>query len=95
MKQLFFIAWMCVMSMLAKAGYVYEFNSTCQQAYLEITKLKLSNGQALINKAKQQNPDNLIPVALENYIDFYTLSLMKIPPGSSPIKKMLPQGSLF
>lgn len=73
--------------MLAKAGYVYEFNSTCQQAYLEITKLKLSNGQALINKARQQNPDNLIPVALENYIDFYTLFFNEDPAQFKTYKK--------
>jgi hypothetical protein len=64
---------MCGLSFFVKAERVYEFNSICQQAYLEITKLKLDNGRALITKAKQQNPDNLIPVALENYIDFYTL----------------------
>ncbi len=58
---------------VAQAEKVYEFNSTCQQAYLEISKLKLPTGKALIEKAKQQNPDNLIPVLLENYIDFYTL----------------------
>ncbi|MFY7900458.1 MAG: tetratricopeptide repeat protein [Chitinophagaceae bacterium] len=56
-----------------KAEKVYEFNSTCQQAYQEITKLKLENGLALIEKAKQQNPDNLIPLVLENYVDLFTL----------------------
>jgi len=61
------------MGVFAKAGKVYEFNALCQQAYQDITKLKLASGQALINKAKQQNPNNLVPVALENYIDFYTL----------------------
>lgn len=55
------------------AQKVFEFNSTCQQAYQEITQLKLNNGQALINKAKQQNPDNLIPLVLESYIDFFVL----------------------
>jgi len=70
-----------------KAEYVYEFNSTCQQAYLEITKLKLANGQSLINKAKQQNPNNLIPVALENYIDFYTLFFNEDPAQFKTYKK--------
>lgn len=57
----------------AKAEKVYEFNTTCQQAYREITQLKLNNGLALIQKAKLQNPDNLIPLVLESYIDFFTL----------------------
>ncbi|HNE93803.1 MAG TPA: tetratricopeptide repeat protein [Chitinophagaceae bacterium] len=58
---------------VTNAQKVFEFNSTCQQAYQEITQLKLNNGQVLINKAKQQNPDNLIPLVLESYIDFFTL----------------------
>ena len=65
---IFFLATLTV-----KAEKVYEFNSTCQQAYQEILKLKLGNGIALIEKAKQQNPDNLIPYYLDNYIDLISL----------------------
>lgn len=57
----------------SKAEKVYEFNTTCQQAYREILQLKLDNGLQLIHKAQQQNPDNLIPLVLESYIDFFTL----------------------
>ncbi len=57
----------------SKAEKVYEYNSTCQLAYQEITKLKLNNGIALIEKAKQQNPENLIPIYLESYVDLITL----------------------
>ena len=57
----------------SKAQKVYEFNSTCQQAYKEITQMKLANGIALIEKAKQQNSNNLIPILLENYVDFIVL----------------------
>lgn len=60
-------------SLIVKAQKVYEFNSTCQQAYKEIGQLKLANGAALIEKAKQQNPNNLIPIYLENYIDVIEL----------------------
>ncbi len=55
------------------AEKVYEFNSLCQQAYKEITQLKLNNGLVLLEKAKKQNPDNLIPLVLESYIDFFIL----------------------
>ncbi len=55
------------------AEKVFDFNATCQQAYFEITRLKLGVGQQLLNQAKQQNPDNLIPQMLEGYIDFFTL----------------------
>jgi hypothetical protein len=36
-------------------------------------KLKINNGIILIEKAKQQNPDNLIPILLENYVDVVSL----------------------
>lgn len=62
-----------LIAVFSKAEKVYEFNSTCQQAYQEITKLKLNNGLALLEKAKKQNPDNLIPVILESYADFFEL----------------------
>lgn len=55
------------------AQKVYEFNSTCQQAYKDIGQLKIASGIALIEKAKQQNPNNLIPVFLESYIDVLEL----------------------
>ena len=57
----------------AHAQKVYDFNTTCEQAYQEITKLKMGSGMALIEKARQQNPDNLIPLLLESYVDFFVL----------------------
>ncbi|MFP5039715.1 tetratricopeptide repeat protein [Parasediminibacterium sp. JCM 36343] len=57
----------------AQAEKVYEFNSTCQQAYQEIIKLKVASGVALIEKAKQQNPDNIIPYYLDSYVDLISL----------------------
>ncbi|HQS25286.1 MAG: hypothetical protein B7Y11_10075 [Sphingobacteriia bacterium 24-36-13] len=51
----------------------FDFNASCFQAYQEIGKLKTKTGQLQIQKLQLQQPDNLIPVLLENYIDFYTL----------------------
>lgn len=61
------------------AQKVYDFNATCLQAYQEITKLKINSGLALAEKARQQNPNNLIPLLLESYADFYTLFLNEDP----------------
>lgn len=61
------------------AQKVYEFTATCQQAYLEITQLKIKNGIALLARAKTENPNNLIPVFLESYVDFYILFLNEDP----------------
>lgn len=38
-----------------------------------MVKLKLSAGQEILNAEKKNNPDNLIPYFLENYIDFFVL----------------------
>lgn len=52
---------------------VYDFNTNCRRAYTEIIKLKLTTGEELLAKERQQNPNNLIPDLLEGYIDFFTL----------------------
>jgi tetratricopeptide (TPR) repeat protein len=57
----------------AYADKVYNFDATCQQAYNEITSLRLSSGEKFIALARQQNPDNLIPDLLDSYIDFFIL----------------------
>jgi hypothetical protein len=57
----------------AFANKVFDFNATCQQAYKEITSLRLSDGEKLVLQARQQNPDNLIPDLLDSYIDFFIL----------------------
>lgn len=74
-KRFLFCILVVLVSVLANAQKVYEFNSTCQQAYLEISKLKFNSAKVLLEKAKQQNPNNLIPTLLENYIDFFPLFL--------------------
>ncbi len=57
----------------AFADKVFDFNTTCQQAYKEITSLRLNDGEKLLAQARQQNPDNLIPDLLDSYIDFFIL----------------------
>ncbi len=61
------------------AEKVYDYNTTCKAAYNEIVKLRISEGQALINKARKENPDNLIPELLEGYVDFFILFLNEDP----------------
>ena len=61
------------------AQKVYDFNATCIQAYQEVNKLKIAPATALIAKAKEQNPQNLVPVLLDAYTDFYVLFLLENP----------------
>ncbi len=51
----------------------FDFNSRCQQAYEEIFSLRLQEGKRLLEQEKTTNPHNLIPVLIENYIDFFTV----------------------
>lgn len=74
-------------TVFANAEKVFDYNSTCQQAYQEITKLKIESGLALIAKAKKQNPNNLIPVMLEDYSEFFQLFFNEDP---SDFQKMMP-----
>lgn len=79
MKQLWILFFLIHCSLMGHAQKVYEFNSVCQQAYQEITKLRINSGLTLLEKARQQNPDNLIPLLLESYADFYILFLNEDP----------------
>ncbi len=72
-KITFFLFFFFAINAVALANKVYDFNATCQQAYKEITSLRLNNGAKLIAQARQQNPDNLIPDLLDSYIDFFIL----------------------
>jgi len=68
----FFLFCFCIL-ISSYADKVYNFDATCQQAYKEITSLRLANGQKLTALARQQNPDNLIPAFLDSYADFFVL----------------------
>lgn len=51
----------------------FDFNSNCKTAYTQIISLKFPSAKILIADEKQKHPANLIPVLLENYIDFLSL----------------------
>lgn len=78
-KHFFIVGFIFLTAGILQAQPVFEFNSTCQQAFQEITRLKVNSGSRLVQKARQQNPQNLIPELLENYIDFYSLFLNEDP----------------
>ena len=64
------------LSLLPLAGYGqkhFDFNDNCQQAYRAIVQLRLEAGARLLEAEKKKDPDNLIPVFLENYIEFFHL----------------------
>lgn len=57
----------------ANATFVYDATAACQKAYANILQLKLNEGELKLKKEIVRNPDNLFPVFLANYIDFFKL----------------------
>lgn len=55
----------------AKANF--NFNSNCVEAYKAILSLKINEAKLLVQKEKQQNPQNGMAVLLDNYIDYFSL----------------------
>jgi len=51
----------------------YFFNDQCQSAYRAIISLEFKEARKLLESERHQNTKNLIPVYLENYMDFLTL----------------------
>ena len=52
-----------------QAAFHFDFDTRCEEAYLLITQLRFQEAESLIHEIKQESPQNLIPVFLENYID--------------------------
>ena len=51
----------------------FNFDENCQQAYEAVFSLRFTDARRLINVEIKSEPENLVPVYLENYIDFLTL----------------------
>ncbi|MEZ4884755.1 MAG: tetratricopeptide repeat protein [Chitinophagales bacterium] len=62
-----------VIPLLQSTAQTFEYNSQCQQAYEAIFSLRLEQAKKLLQQEKQAHPNNLIPILLENYIDFFTV----------------------
>lgn len=50
----------------------YDYTERCIAAHQYITKLQIDSARLLIEEEKLNNPANLVPILLENYIDFLT-----------------------
>jgi len=79
MKSLVLIYSLLLVSFCVNSQKVFEFNNTCIQSYQEITKLKIKLGNQITEKARKQNQENLIPLMLDSYSDFYILFLNENP----------------
>ena len=64
---LFFICW----QLTAKADFNYDSN--CVDAYKAILSLRMNEARALLQKERQQDPQNGIVILLENYVDYFSI----------------------
>ena len=60
-------------SVAVSSSYTYDFNARCQTAYQLIMAMRIREAQQLMEVEQKAHPDNLIPVLLQNYIDFMEL----------------------
>lgn len=51
----------------------FVFNDQCQEAYHKILEFRFNEAKSLLQQERDQRADNLIPIYLENYIDFFKL----------------------
>ncbi len=72
MKQYHLILFMAFFIPFTGFAQSYTFNKRCIEAYTYIQELRFEKGRQLLNAEKKENPDNLIPYLVENYIDFLT-----------------------
>lgn len=57
--------------LLAGATPHYSFSENCTRATAEIFKLRLDLARDMLEREKKSDPENLIPLLLEDYIDFF------------------------
>lgn len=72
----------------AMSAQTFQYNLACQNAYKNIFKLKIQEGQQQLYKEKLVNKDNLLPHFLDNYADFLVLYLSD---DAQLYKKLLPK----
>lgn len=71
MKKQVLLLFLLINQLSAKADF--NFNANCLRAYEAILSLKFNEAKALIQKEKEQNPQNGISVLLDNYVSYFGL----------------------
>ena len=69
---IFLLGWVFLYSSVPSFAQ-FNFTPDCQKAYQSILDLRFAEARQMISSEKAAGPGNLIPLYLENYIDFLTL----------------------
>ncbi len=70
-KILLLVFFILILKLSAKADFNYDAN--CVDAYKAILDLRMNDAKALLQKEKQQDPQNGIVMLLENYVDYFSI----------------------
>jgi tetratricopeptide (TPR) repeat protein len=65
----------------------FSYSQNCQDAYESIFALRFTEANTLIAIEKKADPNNLLPVYLENYIDFLTMIIGEEPKVYDQLKE--------
>ena len=65
----------------------FDFNNNCREAYRSILSLHFAEAGKLLNIEKSVHPSNLIPVYLENTIDFFSVFIGEEPSAFEKFRK--------
>jgi hypothetical protein len=70
----------CILVFFSNTSFSqYKYSENCQQSYRAIFSLQFAEARRLIAKERNADPQNLIPVYLENYLDCLTLFINEEP----------------
>lgn len=67
------LLFLCLQQHTLQAGKYFDFSATAKTAYQNALCLRLNESRALIDQMKRNEPDNLMAVYVENYLDFVTI----------------------
>ncbi|RLD82015.1 MAG: hypothetical protein DRJ15_02830 [Bacteroidetes bacterium] len=70
MKQLL---WLLIVLTGLPASGQYDYSLSCERAHALVTSLRFEEARIVLDSVKSDDPGNLVPILLENYIDFLTI----------------------
>jgi len=78
MRQLFLAVLFLSLALFSKAQtYYYKFDKSSEEIYNKLLYLQLDSADLLIEQQKETDPNNLMPLLLANYADFFRLVLFE------------------
>jgi tetratricopeptide (TPR) repeat protein len=84
------VLWLIMVMLSLPATAQYDFSIQCYRAHSLITSLKFEAAAAVMDSVKEEDPDNLIPLLLENYMDFLTVIVGEEETVFDSLKRKLP-----